>query len=66
MKSFLRLSLGLFLIMASSAVLLYTDKGSQRTGPGSSDSGPRDERASSRSRSFNMSLNPSWKKRPGA
>ena len=39
-KSFLRLSLGVFLIVAASAVLLLTDKGSQHAGLGSSDSNP--------------------------
>ena len=39
-KSLLRLSLGVFLIVVASAVLLLTDKGSQRAGLGSSDSNP--------------------------
>jgi ABC-type uncharacterized transport system substrate-binding protein len=39
-KSFLRLSLGVLMILAASAVLLLTDKGSQRAGLGSSNSNP--------------------------
>jgi ABC-type uncharacterized transport system substrate-binding protein len=39
-KSFLRLSLGVLMIVVASAVLLLTDKGSQRAGLGSSDSSP--------------------------
>ena len=41
-KSFLRLSLGVLLIVAASVVLLLTDKGSHRAGPGSSDVNPAD------------------------
>ena len=37
-KNFLRLSLGVLMILAASAVLLLTDKGSQRGGLGASDS----------------------------
>jgi ABC-type uncharacterized transport system substrate-binding protein len=39
-NSFLRLSLGVLMILAASAVLLLTDKGSQRAGLGSSNSNP--------------------------
>jgi ABC-type uncharacterized transport system substrate-binding protein len=39
-KSFLRLSLGVFLIVVASAVLLLTDRGSRRSGLGSSGSNP--------------------------
>src|ERR1700728_2610272 len=37
-KNLLRLSLGVLMILAASAVLLLTDKGSRRAGMGSSDS----------------------------
>ena len=41
-KSFLRLSLGVLMIVAASVVLLLTDKGSHRAGLGSSDANPAD------------------------
>jgi ABC-type uncharacterized transport system substrate-binding protein len=50
-KSSLRLSLGVFLIVVASAVLLLTDKGSQRTGPESSDANPAE-----RQRIFSVAL----------